>query len=168
MVSVKDQVSPEQWKVLLMAPAAAATYVSTASGGGGFEVVKEILTASKFAQGLASQAGGSGYGELVDDLLAAMKGMSLEEAKAQSIQYQAKDPAAMRAEAKQIVADGAAAAAALPGSEGYVRWILDMARAVAETKTGGFLGIGSKSVIDDKEQAALDELAAMLSGWSAT
>ena len=37
-----------------------------------------------------------------------------------------------------------------------------MARKVAETKTGGFLGMGGTSVIDEKEQAALDELAALM------
>lgn len=166
-MSIKEQLSPEQWKLLFNAPSAAASYVATASGGG-FEAVKEILTASKFLQELAGQSGGSGYGEVVDELMAAMKGMSVQDAKENAIQYQSKDPIGIRAEAKQYVADAVAAAAAMPGGEGYGRWILDMARAVAETKTGGFLGIGAKSVIDEKEQAALDELANMLGGWSAT
>jgi hypothetical protein len=161
MMGIKDQITPEQWKLLFNAPVAASTYVAMASGGG-FDMIKEIYTAGKFVQDLAQQAGGSGYGELVDDLLASMTGMSKEDAKANTIQYEAKDPAAIRASAKQVVADGIAVAATLPGADGYKRWILDMARQVAETKTGGFLGIGSKSVIDEKEQAALDELAAML------
>jgi hypothetical protein len=160
-MSIKDQVTPEQWKALLNAPGAASTYVSTASGGG-FEVFNEVFTASKFAKELAMKAGGSGYGKLVDDLLAAMKSMSFEDAKANQIKYQSKDPAGMRAECKQFVADAVAIARALPNSEGYERWILDMVRKVAETKTGGFLGIGAKSVIDEKEKAALDELAILM------
>lgn len=50
---------------------------------------------------------------------------------------------------KQIVADGAAVATTLPGKDGYARWVLDMTRQVAATKTGGFLGIGAKAVIDE-------------------
>lgn len=68
----------------------------------------------------------------------------------------------MRAEMKQVVADGAAAAATLLEGDGYKKWILFIARKVAETRTGGFLGIGAKSVVDEKEQAALNELAAMM------
>ena len=159
-MSVKDQLSPEQWKALFNTPAAATTYVSTASGGK-LEMIKEAMTAGKFLQDLAEKAGGSGYGELVDDLLATMKSMSVQDAKENAVQFHAKDPASLRDEVKQVVADGIAVAVGLPGGDGYKRWILDMAREVAETKTGGFLGIGSKSIIDEKEQAALNELAAM-------
>jgi hypothetical protein len=160
-MSIKDQVTPEQWKALLNAPGAASTYVSTASGGG-FEVLSEIFSASKFAKDLALKTGGSGYGELVDELLAAMKSMSFKDAEQNTFKYQSKDPAGMRAELKQFVADTLAVVKALPGADGYARWILDMVRKVAETKTGGFLGIGGKSVIDEKEQAAMNELAAMM------
>ena len=160
-MSIKDQLGPEQWKVLFNAAAAATTYVSTASAGK-LEMIKEALSAGKFLQELAEKAGGSGYGELVDDLLATMKDMSAQDARENVIQFQSKDPESLRDEVKQVVVDGAAVASALPGADGFRRWIVDMAREVAETKTGGFLGIGSKSVIDEKEQAALDELAAIL------
>ncbi len=161
-MSIKDQVSAEQWKVLLNAPSAASAYVSTASGGV-FEMFKEMFTAVKSMQDSAAKAGGSGYGALVDDLLTTIKGMSMQDAQASAVQYQSKDPAGLRAEAKKIVADGVAVAETLPGADGYKRWILDVARQVAETKTGGILGMGGTSVIDEKEQAALDELK-VLSG----
>jgi len=157
-MSLKEQVSPEQWKLLYNAPTAAAMYVSTASGGG-LEVIKEIFSATKFVQETAIKSTGSGYGKLVDDVLAVMKGMSFQDAKADVIQYQSKDPAGIRAEAKQIVTDAVAVAETMPEAVGFKRWILDMARKVAETKTGGVLGIGGTSVIDEQEQAALDELA---------
>ena len=160
-MSIKSQLSADQWKLLLNAPGAASVYVSTASGGG-FEMIKEVISAGKFAQELGEKTGGSGYGELVDELLAAIKTMTSKDATAESIKYTANDPAGIRAEAKQFVVDGVAAVAGMPGVEGYKKWILDLARAVAETKTGGFLGIGAKAVIDEKEQAALDELAAVL------
>ena len=156
-MSIKDQVTPEQWKALLNAPGAASTYISTASGGG-FEMINEVFTASKFAREVSLKTGGSGYGPLVDELLAAMKSMTFADAKENTVKYQSKDPAGIRAEVKQFVADAVKIAETLPEVDGYKRWILDMVRKVAETKTGGFLGFGGKSVIDEKEQVALDEL----------
>jgi len=94
--------------------------------------------------------------------LAVMKGMNLNDAKADAHQYQSKDIAALRAEAKQLVVDGAAAAAALPDGDGYKRWLVEMARKVAETKTGGILGFGGQAVIDEKEEAAIAELTELL------
>jgi len=160
-MSIKENLSPEQWKALFNAPTAAASYVASASGGG-FEMIKELLSASKFIQEVSVQKGGSGYGKLVDDFIEAIKGMSPKEAMENSVKYKSKDPAGIRAEAKQVVADGVAIAATLTDGDGFKRWILDMARKVAETKTGGVLGIGGQAVIDEKEQAALDELASMM------
>jgi hypothetical protein len=160
-MGTKEQLSSDQWKSFFNAPFAAATFVSTASGGG-FEMLGEIINATKFMQRLAEQPSGSGYGVLVDDLLSVIKGMSKEEAKESAFPYQSKDPQSLRAEAKQLVANGAAVAGSLTGGDGYKRWILDMAREVAATKSGGFLGIGGKSVIDEKEEAAIQELADLI------
>ena len=160
-MSIKEQVSPEQWKSLFNAPSAASTFVSTASGGG-LEMFKELFSASKFVQEQVAKTSGSGYGKVVDDFVAAIKTMSPKEAMADTIRYQSKDPAGLRQEAKKIVSDGFAVVSALPDADGFKRWVLDMARRVAETKTGGFLGMGGTSVIDEKEQAALDELAALM------
>ena len=153
-MAVKDQVTPEQWKKLFNAISAASTFVSMASGGG-LEMIKEVITAGKFAQVLYEKTGGSGYGELVDELLASMKGMTMKDAKENAIKLESRDPAGIRAELKNIVADAVTVASALPGGDGYKRWLLDMAREVTETKTGGFMGIGGKSVIDEKEHETL-------------
>ncbi len=160
-MSIKNQVSPEDWKILFNAMSAASSYVSMASGRG-LETIKEILSASKFASELVQKEGGSGYGELVDELLASMKGMSMDDAKEATIKYESKDIDGIRSELKQVVLRAAAIVANLPGGDGFKRWILDTAREVAETKTGGFLGIGAKSVIDGEEQTALNELAGLL------
>ncbi len=160
-MSLKEKVNAEQWKAIFSAPTAASTFVSTASGGG-LEMIKESLSASKFIIEVAGKSGGSGYGSLVDDLLADLKSMKAKEAKENGVKYQAKDMESLRAEAKKIVAEGAAAVAELEGGDGFKRWIVDMARKVAETKTGGVLGIGGSAVIDEKEQAAIDELAELL------
>lgn len=160
-MTIKEQVTEEQWKMLLNAPGAASTFVSTASGGA-FEVISEVLTASKFSAELAVKEGGSGYGVLVDEILAAMKGMNLQEARENSVKYTSTDPVGIRAELKQYVADATALAATQPDADGYKRWILDMVKEVAETRTGGILGFGGKSVIDEKELAAIAELAEIL------
>ena len=164
-MSIKDQLTPEQWKFVFNAPMAAATYVSTSSGGG-MEMIKEIMQVGKFMSQEA-QAGDSSYGELVTDYLSLMKAMSKDEMKANSIEYQnTKDVAAVREQTKQTVANAWAAVSALPGADGFAKWIVEIGRTAALTKTGGHFGIGNKSVIDEKEQAALDELAAVLGGSS--
>jgi hypothetical protein len=160
-MGIKDQLTAEQFRAVYNGPFAAATYVATASGGG-FEMVSELLSAGKFVGEQLKASGEAGYGELVDGLLADLRGMSKDEAKAMTIQYEGKDPVALRAQAKQAVADASASVASMAGADGYKKWLLDIARTVAAAKTGGFLGIGAKSVVDEQEQAALGELAAAL------
>jgi hypothetical protein len=160
-MGLKDQLTAEQFKEVYNAPLAAATYVSTASGGG-FEMVSELLSAGKFISEQLKAGGETGYGELVDGLLADLRGMSKEEAKAETVRYEGKDPATLRGQARQIVVDAASAVNDMAGADGFKKWVLDIAQKVAEAKTGGFLGIGAKSVVDVQEQAALDDLATVL------
>lgn len=160
-MSLTDQVTPEQLKTLVSAPGAASTIVSMASGGA-FETIKEVFSARKFAQELSVKPGGSGYGAVVDDLLQLMKGMDLKDARENTVQFETKDPLSVRDELKKIIADAAVIVSRLPGGDGFKHFLLDMARETAETKTGGFLGIGAKSVVDDAEQSVLKEVAAIL------
>ncbi len=162
----KVEINPTQWKALYNAVSAASTYVSSASGGS-FEMFKELSSASKFMEEtLKSSAGG--YGELVDAFLEKMKTVSPKEAKEATIKYEARDAKGIRAEAKKRVADGLAVAASLPGFDGFKRWLLDLSRQAATAKTGGVLGLGAKSKIDEKEQAALDELETLLDSIKST
>ena len=160
-MGLKDQLTAEQFKAIYNGPFAAAMYVATASGGG-FEMVSELLSASKFMGEQIKAGGESDYGELVAGLLEDLKGLSKDEAKALTMKVEGKEPAAVRAQVKDAVVEAGATVAGMAGADGYKKWILDIARTVAATKTGGFLGIGAKSVIDEREQAALDELAAAL------
>jgi len=160
-MTIKEQLTIDQWKTLVNAPGAASTFVSTASGGA-FEVFSEVFTASKFSAELARKEGGSGYGMLVDEILDDMKDMTVEEAKEYAVKYQSRDPQGIRDEIKQYIANTVALARTLPDYEGYKRFILEMIVKVAETKTGGILGIGGSSVVDDKERSALEEIAAIL------
>ncbi len=160
-MGIKDQISAEQWKVLLNAPSAAAEYVATASGGG-LEVFKEVFTSMRIVQEAAFRDGGSGFGKLVDGILEEMKEMSLNEAETDTIHYAKNGMAVFREETKGVVIKAGEAAALLEGADGYKRWLLYIARKVAETKTGGVLGFGGTSVIDEKEEAALAELKTLL------
>lgn len=161
-MSIKDQLTPEQWKAVYSAPAAASAFVAMASGGG-FDMFKEIAAAGKFISQGAAAGGDAGYGALVAELLSLMKDMSRDEAKAAAVQYQgSKDPAAVRGQIKQTVADAWAAVKDMPDADGFARWIVDVARAAALAKTGGHFGIGNKSMIDEQEQAALDDLANLM------
>lgn len=160
-MSIKDQLTPEQWKVVFNAPIAAGTYVASASGGI-MELSKELMEVSKFMSQEAA-AGDAEYGDLVSDFLATMKGMSHDEMKALMIQYEkTPDISGIRKQTMDTVVNAWAALAALPGADGFARWLLEVGRRAAATKTGGHLGIGNKSIIDEQEQAALDELAAVL------
>jgi len=158
----KNKLSAEQWQAIYNGPFAVATFISLSSGNA-MDFVAEMATVGKLMATAAAPGEPSGYGELVDAVLADMDSVKKEDAKG-GIHYggKNKDEAAMRAEARQVVADAAATIDALPGADGYRRWLLDVARATALTKTGGFFGIGGKSEIDAKEQAAIDELAGIL------
>ena len=160
-MTVKDLLTAEQWKALLNAPGAAATFVSTASGGP-MEVFNEVFTASKFSAELAVKEGGSGYGAQVDELLQSMKGMTMQDARENAVKYESRDLQDIREEIKQYIDEAVAIAETLPDSEGYKRWLVDMVYKVAETRTGGILGIGGRSIVDEKEKAAVEELKALM------
>jgi hypothetical protein len=160
-MGIKDQVTSEQWKALLNAPSYAAEFVATASGGG-LDFIKEVFTSMKVVQDTAVRKDGSGFGKLVDEIMTTMTEMSFNEAKNDTLKTESTDLESMRAAAKQVVADAAAAATPLEGGEGYKRWLLYVARKVAETRTGGVLGFGGTSVVDEKEEVALAELKAVL------
>ena len=85
--------------------------------------------------------------------------MSKDEMKANSIEYQnTKDMAAVREQTRQTVANAWAAVSALSGADGFAKWIVEIGRTAALTKTGGHFGIGNKSVIDDKEPVSYTHL----------
>lgn len=161
-MSLQEQLTADQLKVVVNAPLAAAAYVSTASGGA-WEMIKEMTSVSKFLAQQVQTGASSEHGELVDEILGVLKGMSKDDAKAHAMPFEkSNDVSAMRAQLKQAVADSWAALSALPGADGFAQWILEVGRTAALTKTGGHFGIGNKSVIDPQEQAALDELAAVM------
>lgn len=161
-MDIKEQLSPEQFKAVFNVPLAGATYVA-ASSGGGFDMVKELTNASKFMAAEAQKGAESGYGELTGSLLAAMTGMSKDDSKAMQIEYEkSQNPADMIKQIRQTVVDGWTVVAGLPGADGFAKFVIDVANTAALSKTGGHFGFGNKSEIDEKEQAALDDLTGIM------
>jgi hypothetical protein len=159
----KNKLDAEQWQAICNGPFAVATFIGLASGNA-MDLVAEMATVGKLMALSAAPGDPSGYGELVDAVMSEMDSVKKADAEGTTLHYggKDKDDAAMRAQARQVIVEAAATIGGLPGADGYRRWLLDVARATALTKTGGFFGIGGKSEIDAKEQAALDELAGIL------
>jgi hypothetical protein len=158
---LRSELTPQQFKAVLSAPLAAGMYVGAASGGP-LDLFADLKSTAKLLDHALKAEGDSGYGKLVDSLLETMRGMTKEELKATSEWPEVKDLAGMTAIMKQTVADAWAVVRDRPDADGFARWVLEFGRTAALTKTGGFLGIGGKSVIDAQEQAALDELSAVM------
>jgi hypothetical protein len=162
-MSLKTDLTPEQFNAVINAVPAAAAYVGLASGGA-INFVREMLASGRHMEAAVQQGAGE-RGPIVAEVLDTLKTMTREDAQALAAQFEQKaegekvDP---RVQAKQAVAAGWSAVKALPGAQEFARWVLDGARAVALTRSGGFLGIGSKAEVDPQEQAALDDLAAVL------
>jgi hypothetical protein len=167
-ISDGEPVTPEQRRLLLNAPFAAATYVSLASGGM-IDFVKEMAAASRF---LCEQTPRGRYGALVDGLLAELQGMSRAQAKELEFYYGSGDPAAIREEARRVVAEAAAVLAnvqaphplAPAAVDGYRQWLMAAVHTAALAGTGTLIPGSSRAEIDVHEEAAIAELAGILLG----
>ena len=159
----KNKLSAQQWQVVCNAPFAVATFIGLASGNA-MDLVAEMATVGKLMAMAPAPGEPSGYGELVDAVMAEMDSVKKSDTQGTTMHYggKDKDETAMRAQARQVIAEAAVLVSDLPDADGYRRWLMEVARATALTKTGGLFGLGGKSEIDPKEQAALDELAGIL------
>jgi len=159
-MGIRDQVSPEQFKTIYNGPVGAAQYVATASGGA-LELMREMFASAAAMREKALEEA-SNYGPLVESLAEDMKKFGFSDIDDIAAKVEATDMESLRAGTRQLVVDAVAAVRDMPGAEGYGRWVLDVARAAAAAKTGGFLGFGATSVVDEKEEAALAELQQLL------
>jgi len=162
-MGIREQVTPEQFKTIYNGPVGAAQYVATASGGA-LELMREMLTSAAAMREKALEHA-SDYGSLVEGLAEDIKNLGFSDIDDIAAKVQATDMESLRLGTKKLVADAVAAVKDMPGADGYGRWVLDVARAAAAAKTGGFLGFGAKSVVDEKEEAALAELQQLLGAW---
>jgi hypothetical protein len=159
----KNKLNAQQWQAICNGPFAVATFIGLASGNA-MDLVAEMATVGKLMAMAPAPGEPSGYGELVDAVMAEMDSVRKADAQGTTMHYggEDKDGKAMRAQARQVIVEASATVGDLPGADGYRRWLMEVARATALTKTGGIFGLGGKSEIDAKEQAAIDELAGIL------
>jgi hypothetical protein len=148
-MTTKADFNADEWATITAAPALAAMFVSAAEPGGG---LRESLSASRaYASARAQDATG-----LMRDVLATPPTIdaSARATLAKDLQHQAPD------KLRQAIA-------ILERNTGddevnaYKRFVYSVAEAVAHAhREGGFLGIGGTDV-SEREQAALDEIAAI-------
>ena len=149
-MATRSQFTADEWATVTTAPVLAAMFVSASERGGN---LRETLAASRaYANARAADAG-----PLLRDVLASPPALdpSASSALAQDIQREA--PAKLRAAIATLerhTEDDEEVNA-------YKRFVYSVAEAVAHAhREGGFLGIGGGDV-SEREQAALDEIAAI-------
>jgi hypothetical protein len=140
----------EEWSIVAAAPLLAGERVAAAERGG---TIRE-----RFAIGRVYAAARELHGEsaLLDELVATTPSIDLHELRGAGDQVAASNE---RLRAALAILDAKATPQDVAAYKGFV---LAVVQTVAEAfREGGFVGIGGEEV-SDREQAALDEIAAVL------
>src|SRR4051794_18387312 len=146
----KAQFNADEWSVVVEGPPLAGLRVVTADRGG---TIRESLAMGRVYQEARQHQGES---ELLDELVSTAPSIDQERVRA------AGDPRAASEQGLRRALEIMEQKATDDEVEAYRRFVMSVARAAAEAhKEGGFIGIGGKQV-SEGEQAALDEIAAML------
>ena len=149
-MSHKADFNAEEWSLLTEAPPLAGMLVITAEKGG---TLRESLAIGKTYAEARQQHSGT---DLLDELLASNP--SVERGQYSSPEELRTGVSEKLRQASALVDEKASPEEA----SAYKKFILDIAQRAAERhKSGGFAGIGGKSV-SDAEAAALAEIAAAL------
>lgn len=147
----KADFNAEEWTTVVEAPVFAGLRVVAASRGGS---VRESIAVAKVYVHAREQQGES---ELLDELVASPPSVDTAEVRSKGGDIVAVSTEHLR-EALRILGEKATP----EESDDYKRFVLEVAQAAAEAhKEGGFIGIGGKP-ISDEEQAALDDIRAVL------
>jgi hypothetical protein len=149
-MTTKADFNAEEWSTIAEAPVLAGLRVVAAHRGG---TIRESLAIGKvYSEARRNQ----GESPLLDELVATPPPVDAR-------QVQAHGDIAGAAEARLREAVRLLSEKGSPDEvDAYKRFVLDLARAAAEAhKEGGFIGIGGKPV-SEQEQAALDEIGALL------
>ena len=148
-MTTKADFSADEWSAITTAPALAAMFISAAERGG---TLRESIAASRAYAAARAQDGGG----LLQEVLSSPPGFGQSERATVSQDLERQAPARLRQ-----------AIAALERHtdddelNAYKRFVYSIAEAVAHAhREGGFLGIGGQDV-SEREQAALDEIAAI-------
>jgi|APFre7841882724_1041349.scaffolds.fasta_scaffold06416_2 hypothetical protein len=157
-MTTKADFTPEEWKTIFTAAPMAGLAITAASPSGPFGVIKEMFAVGHTI-GETLQKGSQN--PLISALIADMKARGTKPDRPQNINSpQDAENAALDnlRKVSEILATKA------PGPEGdeFKRWIVGIAKNVAEASNeGGFLGFGGTKV-SDAEKAALQKVAQAL------
>ena len=155
-MSKKSDYSPEEWKSITGAPCLAGLFITMADPSSIGGVMKEALAVGK----AVAEAGANSQTEVITSLVEGLKEAGFK-AKAELPDVPKGDVAAAKAATFDHVQKAITALSAKSPSEveAYKTWLMTAAKKVSEAaKEGGFLGFGG-TLVSDKEQAALKELA---------
>ncbi len=149
-MTTKADFNADEWSRVVEAPLLAGMHVVASGRGGTFR--ESVAIARVYAEARQTQ----GESELLDELVASPPAVDAQRAgggsELGSAARERLREAVRLLEEKSSPED----------VEAYKQFVLRVARAAAEAhREGGFIGIGGKQV-SDEEQAALDELAAVL------
>jgi hypothetical protein len=150
-VTSKSAFNAEEWETIAEAPVFAGLRVVAASKGG---TIRESLAVAKlYAHAREKQ----GDGELLDQLVASAPPVNTEAVRSAGGDIVTVSNERLR-DALRLLAEKATPEEV----DEYKQFVLEVAQAAAEAhKEGGFIGIGGKP-ISEEEQAALDEIRAVL------
>jgi len=155
-MSKKSDYSPEEWKSITGAPYLAGLFITMADPSGIGGVMKEAMAVGK----AVAEAGANNQTEVIKSLVEGLKEAGFK-AKAELPDVPKGDLATAKAATFDHMQKAITALSAKSPSEveAYKAWLMTAAKKVSEAaKEGGFLGFGG-TLVSDKEQAALKELA---------
>lgn len=151
-MTTKADFNAEEWETIVEGPLLAGVRVVAAERGG---ALRETIAISKV---YAAARESHGESELLDQLFASPPAVDVERVKAGG------DPAAVAADRLRAALGLLEQKGRPEDVEAYKRFVRAVAQAAAEAhKEGSFIGIGGTRV-NEKEQAALDEISAVLDG----
>ena len=150
-MTTKSDFNAEDWTTVVEAPVFAGLRVVAASRGG---TIRESLAVAKVYAHARQKQDDS---ELLDELVAAPPNVDTTEVRSRHGDIVTVSNEHLR-DAVRILGEQATPEEV----EEYKTFVLEVAQTAAEAhKEGGFIGIGGKP-ISDEEQAALDEIRALL------
>ena len=149
-MATKADFNAEEWSIVVEAPLLAGMRVVGAGRGG---TIRESLAIGKvYSEARQAQR----ESELLDELVSSPPAVDRQRLQGTG------DIVAASSDRLREALRLLNAKASAEDAEAYKRFVLAVAQAAAEAhKEGGFIGIGGKR-ISDEEQAALDELTALL------
>lgn len=150
----KDDLSPEDWQLIVSAPSLVGLAVSAASPSGPLGVVKEMFAVGMSMVDLARKRENNA---LIQALMEDVRHQTTKTERPEHLSHMDEAQAWALSELAQVPAAldrGGGGAEA----DAFKQWLVDVAARVAEaSKEGGFFGIGGETVTDAEEQA-IDEI----------